>query len=74
MLKQIAYTATFGYTIYPEYINLSFADNGSNILTVRTQDQSNVSVINLPPEELMKFAIAMFKRAQEQGVHFIGGG
>jgi hypothetical protein len=60
---QVAYTAPFGPL--PEYVNLYFSDNGSNILTVRSQGSNETSKINLPPTELLKLGSAMVARATE---------
>ncbi len=62
--KQVAYTAPFGSN--PEYVNFSTQDNGSNILTVRSQGAQETSKINLPPAELLKLGSAMVERATEQ--------
>lgn len=64
---QVAYTSITG-RYRPEYCNLSLHDNGSNILTVRTDGAQTTSVINIPPEELMKFGKAMIARAISLGV------
>lgn len=67
MSKQIAYTAPFpGYC--PEYFNLTFCENGSNIVTVRSQGAHLTSQINLPPEELERIGRAMINRAYELGL------
>jgi hypothetical protein len=55
-----AYTAPFAS--YPEYVNLSGQDNGSTILSVRTQGDQIASVINMPPGELIKLGQAMVSR------------
>lgn len=62
--KQVAYTAPLGPS--PEFINMTFCDNGSNILTVRSQGHNETSKINVPPVELMRLGQAMIKRATEQ--------
>lgn len=60
MSDQTAYTAPFGPL--PEYVNFITTDNGSNILTVRSQGSNETSRINLPPEELIKLGSAMIAR------------
>lgn len=62
--KQVAYTAPF--SPLPEYVNFTTHDNGSNILTVRSQGMNETSKINLPPAELLKLGSAMVARATEQ--------
>lgn len=57
-----AYTAPFPNG--PEYVNLSGQDNGSTILTVRTQGEGNTSRINLPPEQLIALGKAMVRRGE----------
>ncbi|HVH91665.1 MAG TPA: hypothetical protein VM783_09800 [Candidatus Acidoferrum sp.] len=58
-----AYTAPFNSN--PEYINVSGADNGSTIVTVRTNGANEVSKLNLPPEECIKLGHALLARGRD---------
>ena len=57
-----AYTAPF--SPLPEFINIYAADNGSNIVTVRSMGTYDVSKVNLPPEQLKALADAIYKHLE----------
>lgn len=58
-----AYTAPFGPL--PEYLNVSAQDNGSTIVTVRSQGSNETARINLPPAELVKLGQALVARGMQ---------
>ncbi len=58
-----AYTPSF--PMQPEYINVSAQENGSTIVTVRSQGEQFTSKINLPPAELEKLGWALIDRAEK---------
>jgi len=62
-MRIFAYTASFNF--HPEYINVTPLENGSTILTVRTQGENQTSKINLPPEQLEALGKWFLARAAE---------
>ena len=54
-----AYTALFSGN--PEYINIYTQDNGSTIVTVRSQGAQETSKVNIPPGELLAMANAIYR-------------
>lgn len=58
-----AYTAPFAMN--PEFVNVSGQDNGSTIMTVRTQGEQIPSKVNLPPDQCLLLGQALIRRAEE---------
>jgi hypothetical protein len=65
-MRIYAYTCPIGPC--PEYLNMTPMDNGSTILSVRTQGGNTASRINIPPQQMKEMGEWFLARAAELGV------
>lgn len=62
-MRILAYTAPFSPN--PEYFNITPLDNGSTILSVRSQGGNVASKVNVPPDQLEELGKWCLARAAE---------